>query len=37
MEPDGSIPRSQLPSTGPYPEPDQSFPHHAILFLKDTS
>jgi hypothetical protein len=31
MEPDGSLPRSQDPSTGPYPEPDQSSPYHPIL------
>jgi hypothetical protein len=31
MEPEGSWPRSQDPSTGPYPEPDQSNPYHDIL------
>jgi hypothetical protein len=28
MEPEGSLPYSQEPSTGPYTEPDQSNPHH---------
>jgi hypothetical protein len=28
MEPEGSLPYSQDPSTGPYPEPDQSSPSH---------
>jgi hypothetical protein len=33
MEPEGSIPCSQEPSTGPYPEPYQSNPLHPILVL----
>jgi hypothetical protein len=33
MEPDGSLPCSQEPSTGPYPEPDESNPYDVILFL----
>jgi hypothetical protein len=30
MEPEGSSSCSQKPSTGPYPEPDWSSPHHPI-------
>jgi hypothetical protein len=33
MEPGGSLPRSQEPSTGPYPETDQFSPYHPILPL----
>jgi hypothetical protein len=33
IEPGGSLPCSQEPSTGPYPEPDQSNPYHSILSL----
>jgi hypothetical protein len=31
MEPEGSSPYSQEPSTGPYPKPDRSSPYHPIL------
>jgi hypothetical protein len=30
MEPEGSLPCAQEPSTGPYPEPDQSNLYHPI-------
>jgi hypothetical protein len=33
MEPYSSLPCSQEPSTGPYPEPDRSNPYHPILPL----
>jgi hypothetical protein len=35
MEPDDSLPCSQEPSTGPYPEPDRSSPYYPILSLLD--
>jgi hypothetical protein len=28
-----SLPCSQEPTTGPYPEPDQSSPYYLVLFL----
>jgi hypothetical protein len=31
MVPEGSLPSSQEPSNGPYPEQDQSSPYHFIL------
>jgi hypothetical protein len=37
MAHEGSSPCSQEPSTGPYPEPDQSSPYHPILPLQDLS
>jgi hypothetical protein len=33
MEPEGSLPCSKEPSTGPYPEPYHSNPYHLILSL----
>jgi hypothetical protein len=33
MEPEGSLPCSQEPSIGPYPEPDQSSHYQPILIL----
>jgi hypothetical protein len=33
MEPEGSMPCSQEPFIGPYPELDESSPYHTILFL----
>jgi hypothetical protein len=34
MEPEVPVPRSQDLSTSPYPEPDESSPHHPILYLQ---
>ena len=34
MEPEGSVPISQVPATCPYSEPDQSSPHPQIHFWK---
>jgi hypothetical protein len=36
MEHGVSLPCSQEPSTGPYPEPDRPNPYHPILSLSDT-
>jgi hypothetical protein len=33
METDDSLPWSQAPANGPYPEPDKSSPYHHILFV----
>jgi hypothetical protein len=37
MEPEDSLPYSQEPSTGPYPEHDRSSPYYPILSLQDPS
>jgi hypothetical protein len=35
MEPKSSLPYSQGPATGTYPEPDESSPHLPTLILYD--
>ena len=35
MEPEGSLPQSQVPSNCPYSEPDQSGPYPHILLPED--
>ena len=37
MEPEGSLPQSQVPATCPYPEPDQSSSHPHIPLPEDPS
>ena len=37
MEPEGSLPQSQVPTTCPYPEPARSSPHPHILLPEDTN
>jgi hypothetical protein len=34
MEPEGSLPHSQVPTTCPHPEPARSSPYHTSHFLK---
>jgi hypothetical protein len=34
MKPEGSLPRSQEPSTGPYPEQTQYSLYNPIVFLE---
>jgi hypothetical protein len=34
MEPEGSVPYSQVPATCPYPEPTPSSPHDPLQLLQ---
>jgi hypothetical protein len=36
MEPESSLPSSQKPATGPYPEPDESSAQLLTMFPEDT-
>jgi hypothetical protein len=35
MKPEGSLPCSQEPYTGPSPNPDEANPYHPTVFLED--
>jgi hypothetical protein len=37
MEPEGSLPYSQVPATCPYPEPTPSSPHNPVQRPDDPS
>ena len=37
MEPEGSLPQSEVPANCPYPEPVRSSPYASILFHEDPS
>ena len=37
MEPEGSLPYSQVPATCPYPEPTLSSPHNPLPLPEDSS
>jgi hypothetical protein len=37
MEPESSLPYSQVPATRPYPEPTPSSPHYPLQLPEDTS
>jgi hypothetical protein len=37
MEPEGSLPSSQVPATCPYPEPTPSSPHDPLQLSEDPS
>jgi hypothetical protein len=37
MEPERSLPYSQVPTTCPYPEPTPSSPHHPLQLSEDPS
>jgi len=36
MEPEGTSPHSEVPSSCPYPEPDRSSPYHLIPLPEDS-